>query len=115
MICRGRRAEPRTIPTVLLYALSTSAKTDAAQFAKELGLAHVEVRDLRAACKALEIAGPAMLVASEAIKHWDRVIVDDHAVRASVPIRWIGPDDWYSAESEVRRWVFETKLRLRIR
>ncbi len=98
------RSEPAP-PTLVLFSLGPRSRAEADSVARQLGAARVEVRDLRAACKALLAERPMLLVASTALKVWDREIVEEHATRASVPVRWIAPDDWKVIDQHVRAWV----------
>lgn len=92
-------------PTLLLFALGPRSRIESERIARELGAARVEARDLRAACKALEVQRPMLLVASTALRVWDREVVEEHAARASVPVRWIAPDDWHLVDQAVRTWI----------
>jgi hypothetical protein len=55
-----------------------------------------------------------MLVASSSIRSWDREVVEEHAARAGIPMRWVdadhAPDD---VASDVRTWATETMRRAR--
>jgi sarcosine oxidase gamma subunit len=109
----GRAGSP--LPTILLFALGESAKAEGQRIATELGLARMELKDLRAACAALKVQRPALLVASTSLKPWDREIVEDHAAKAEVPVRWVGPDDWHSIDDAVRGWIMDARQRGRFR
>jgi sarcosine oxidase gamma subunit len=100
---------------VLLFALPDAAKAEAERTARTLGLARMELRDLRAACAALKARGPALLIASSSVKPWDRTVVEEHAERASVPVRWIGPDEWDAVDDTIRTWMAESRRRGRFR
>ncbi len=45
------------------------------------------------------------LLASTAVKTWDREVVEEHAAKASVPVRWIAPDDFHLVDGAVRAWI----------
>ncbi len=60
-------------PTLVLFSLGPRSRAAADAAARELQAARVEVRDLRAACRALEVARPMLLVASTAVKTWEDV------------------------------------------
>jgi hypothetical protein len=98
-----------------LFALGPAAKAAGERVATELGLARMDVKDLRTACAALEVPRPAILVASTAVKPWDRDIVEDHAARAEVPVKWVEPDDWHAVDAAIRAWIVLAKQRARPR
>jgi len=96
-------------PTLLVFALGPRSRIESDRIARELGAARVEARDLRAACRALEVQRPMLLVASTALRTWDREVVEEHAARASVPVRWIAPDDWHLVDQAVRTWIVSAR------
>jgi hypothetical protein len=99
---------------VILYALPADVAAECEQVATELRLARAEVKHLQAACTALQSHPRAMLVAGTTIRSWDREIVEEHAARAGVPLRWVEahhmPDD---VSSELRTWATDTIRRSR--
>lgn len=98
------RSDP-FFPTLVLFALGPRSRIAADAIARELNAARVEVRDLRAACRALEAPRPMLLIASTAIKTWDREVVEEHAAKASATVRWIAPDDFHLVDGAVRSWL----------
>lgn len=93
------------VPTLLLFGLDPRATADAENIVREFGIASAEVNDLRAACAALVVERPAMLLASTALKPWDREIIEEHAARASIPLTWVEANDAHVVDDAVRRWV----------
>ena len=98
------RSEPLP-PTLVLFALGPRSRAAADGIARELRAARVDVRDLRAACRALEATRPMFLLASTAVKTWDREVVEEHAAKGSVPVRSIPPDDFHLVDGAVRAWI----------
>ena len=98
------RSEPYP-PTLVLFSLGPRSRAAADTVARELQAARVEVRDLRAACRALEAPRPMLLIASTAIKTWDREVIEEHAAKAAAPISWIAPDDFHLVDRLVRSWI----------
>jgi hypothetical protein len=106
------RATVPTPPAVILYALPEDVADECERVATEMRLARAEVKHLQAACVALKSHPRAMLVAGANIRPWDREVVEEHAARAGVPLRWVAadhtPDD---VSSEVRSWASDTLRR----
>ncbi|MDB4934570.1 MAG: hypothetical protein JWP87_1542 [Labilithrix sp.] len=105
---------PPAPPAVILYSLPGDVAAECERVASELRLARAEVKHLQAACVALKAHPRAILVASSAIRSWDREVVEEHASRAGTPLRWVDanhtPDD---VASEVRSWATDTIRRAR--
>jgi hypothetical protein len=103
-----------TPPAVILYGLPADVAAECERVASELRLARAEVKHLQAACVALKAHPRAMLVASTQIRSWDREVVEEHAARAGIPLRWVDsdhtPDD---VATEVRSWATDTIRRAR--
>ncbi len=99
-------------PAVILYGLPADVAEECERVATELRLARAEVKHLQAACVALQAHPRAMLVAGTTIRSWDREVIEEHAARAGVPLRWVEadhtPDD---VGSELRTWASETLRR----
>jgi tripartite-type tricarboxylate transporter receptor subunit TctC len=99
---------------VILYGIPADVAAECERVAAELRLARAEVKHLQAACVALKAHPRAMLVASSSIRSWDREVLEEHAARAGIPLRWVDadhtPDD---VASEVRSWATETMRRAR--
>lgn len=97
---------------MILYALPADVAAECERVATELRLARTEVKHLQAACTALQSHTRAMLVAGTTIRSWDREIVEEHAARAGIRLRWVEsdhtPDD---VSSEVRSWASDTLRR----
>jgi hypothetical protein len=100
------------LPAVILYALPADVAAECERVATELRLARAEVRHLQAACIALQAHPRAMLVAATTIRSWDREVVEEHAARAGVPLRWVEADHAPGdVSSEVRTWASDTLRR----
>lgn len=101
-------------PAVILYGVPADVAAECERVAGELRLARAEVKHLQAACVALKAHPRAILVASSTIRSWDREVVEEHAARAGVPLRWVdadhSPDD---VATEVRSWATDTMRRAR--
>lgn len=101
-------------PAVILYGVPADVAAECERVAGELRLARAEVKHLQAACVALKAHPKAMLVASSSIRSWDRAVVEEHAARAGIPLRWVDadhtPDD---VATEVRTWATDTMRRSR--
>jgi hypothetical protein len=108
---RPRAAAP-TPPAIILYGLPSDVAAACEGVATEMRLARAEVKHLQAACTALQSHPRAILVAGTKIRSWDREVVEEHAARAGVPLRWVEadhtPDD---VSSEVRTWASDTLRR----
>lgn len=92
-----------------------AAQKEVDLLANELGFSYVAVRDLRAACVALDRAGPAVVVAAADCKPWDRQILGEKASHLGVDVHWVAADDWHFVEAIVRPWVDEARRRARSR
>ena len=91
--------------TIILYGVTSEVAAECSLAASELGVARAEVKHLQAACSALKAHPRAMMVASSQIRPWDREVIEDHAVRAGTPLRWVSSDaDAYDAAKEVTAW-----------
>ena len=103
---RARAQVPaKPLLTVILYGVTSEVATECSLAASELGVARAEVKHLQAACSALKAHPRAMMVASSQIRSWDREVIEDHAVRAGAPLRWVSSDaDAYDAAKAVTAW-----------
>ena len=103
---RGRAPVPaKPLLTVILYGVTGEVATECSLVAAALGVARAEVKHLQAACSALKAHPKAMMVASRAIRPWDREVIEDHAARAGTPLRWVDSDaDAYEAAKAVTAW-----------
>lgn len=91
--------------TIILYGVTSEVATECTLAASELGVARAEVKHLQAACSALKAHPRAMMVASSQLRPWDREVIEDHAVRAGTPLRWVTSDaDAYEAAKAVTAW-----------
>lgn len=101
-------------PALILYGVAADVAAECERVASELRLARAEVKHLQAACTALKTHPRAMLLASATIRSWDREVVEEHAARAGVPLRWVAadhaPDE---VAAEVRTWATDTLRRAR--
>ncbi len=101
-------------PAVILYALPADVAAECERVATELRLARAEVKHLQAACVALQAHPRAMLVVGTTIRSWDREVVEEHAARAGVPLRWVEADHTpHDVSSELRSWASDTLRRAR--
>ena len=101
-------------PAVILYALPADVAAECERVATELRLARAEVKHLQAACSALQAHSQAMLVAGTSIRSWDREVVEEHAARHGVPLRWVEADHTpHDVSSELRTWASDTLRRAR--
>jgi len=74
--------------------------------ASELRIGRAEVKHLQAACAALEAHPEAFVVASVAIKSWDRHVLEEHAHRAGATLRWIDAErDLDDVTVPIRAWA----------
>ena len=106
------RAAPN-VPAVVTFGMTMAAQKEVDQLAHELGFSYVAVRDLRAACLALDRDGPAIVVAAAASKPWDRQVLDEKAMARGVDVHWVAADDWHLVEAIVRPWLDESRRRAR--
>jgi len=107
-------AAPPAPPALILYGVAPHVAAECERIAGELRLARAEVKHLQAACVALKAHSRAMMIASSAIRSWDRVVVEEHAARAGAPLRWVDKDhDVDDVAAEVRSWATETVRRAR--
>jgi hypothetical protein len=96
---------PKPLLTIILFGVSGEVANECTLAAAELGVARAEVKHLQAACSALKAHPRAMMVASRTIRPWDREVIEDHAVRAGTPLRWVSSDaDAYEAAKAVSSW-----------
>ncbi len=99
---------PKPLLTIILYGLygvTEEVARECALAATELGVARAEVKHLQAACLALKAHPRAMMVASMAVRPWDREVIEDHAARAGTPLRWVASDaDAYETAKAVSSW-----------
>lgn len=104
---RPLAALPR--PTVIVYSVGPDLKRECEQVATELGIGRIEVKHLQAACAALAAHPRAFVVASVAIKSWDRHVLQDHADRAGATLRWVDEVRFDDAEvaAVVRTWALQ--------
>lgn len=113
----GVARPPPPPPALILYAIAPIAPDVAAEcerVASELRLARTEVKHLQAACMALKAHPRAMLLASTAIRSWDRQVIEEHAAGAGTPLRWVAPDDESDdVAAAVRAWATDTIRRAR--
>lgn len=101
-------------PAVILYGLPADVAAECERVATELRLARAEVKHLQAACTALQAHPRAMLVAGTTIRSWDREVVEEHAARHGVPLRWVEADHTPAdVSSELRTWASDTLRRAR--
>lgn len=101
-------------PALILYGVAPDVAAECERVASELRLARAEVKHLQAACVALKAHPRAMLLASATIRSWDREVVEEHAARAGVPLRWVAADhDPDDVAAEVRTWATDTMRRAR--
>lgn len=103
-------------PALILYGVPPDVAAECERVASELRLARAEVKHLQAACIALKAHPRAMLLAGATIRPWDRTVVEEHAARSGVPLRWVAadhhPDD---VAAEVRTWAADTMRKERAR
>lgn len=101
-------------PALILYGVAPAVAAECERVASELRLARAEVKHLQAACVALKAHPRAMLLASATIRSWDREVVEEHAARAGIPLRWVAADnDPDDVAAEVRTWATDTMRRAR--
>jgi hypothetical protein len=116
---RGIRAvAPLAVPppALILYGVPPDVAAECERVASELRLARAEVKHLQAACIALKAHSRAILLASATIRPWDRTVVEEHAARAGVPLRWVAPDHHPDdVAADVRTWATDTMRRERAR
>jgi hypothetical protein len=99
--------------TMILFAVPEDVARDCEGIAAELRIGRAEVRHLQAACAALRANPGAILVASVAIRPWDRQVVEEHAARSGTTILWVGGASLDDVGPQVRRWAMETTRRAR--
>ena len=101
-------------PAVILYGLPADVAAECERVATELRLARADVKHLQAACTALQAHPRAMMVVGTTIRSWDRAVVEEHAARAGVPLRWVEADHTPNdVSSELRSWASDTLRRAR--
>lgn len=101
-------------PSLILYGVAPDVAAECEGIATELRLARTEVKHLQAACAALKAHPRAILIASAAIRSWDREVIEEHAIRAGIPLRWVTMD--HTADevaAYVRAWAMDTLRRAR--
>jgi len=104
---RARLSADSSALAVIMYALRPDVVAECERVTTELRVARVEVKHLQAACSAIAAHPISMIVASAgAIRPWDREVLDDHAARAGVTVRWVTEeDDGDRVADEVRGWA----------
>lgn len=111
-----RGVRPPTSPTLtlIMYAVSPEVARDCEAVASELGIGRAEVKHLQAACAAIGAHHNAFLVASVAIKSWDRHVLEEHAHRAGTTLRWIDSErDVDDVTTLIRAWATGAARRAR--
>ena len=106
-------SRPLLAPAVVTFGMTMSTQKEVDLLARELGFSYVAVRDLRAACVALDRDGPVVVVASVDGKPWDRQILDEKANARGVDVHWVAADDWHLVEAIVRPWLDGSRRRTR--
>lgn len=104
----SKGASSPTVPslTLITYAVSPEVARDCEAAASELRIGRAEVKHLQAACAALEAHPQAFVVASAAIKSWDRHVLEEHAYRAGATLQWIdGERDEGDVTPHIRAWA----------
>jgi len=113
-VAAARANHASSPPAVILYGLPADVAAECERVATELRLARAEVKHLQAACTALQTHPRAMLVVGTGIRSWDRAVVEEHAARAGVPLRWVEADHTPGdVSSELRTWATDTLRRAR--
>lgn len=79
-------SRPLIAPAVVTFGMTMATQKEIDLLAHELGFSYVAVRDLRAACVALDRDGPVVVVASVDGKPWDRQILDEKANARGVDV-----------------------------
>ncbi len=109
-----RRSAVATTLTLIMYNVPPGIARECEDLAAELRLGRSEVKHLQSACAALEAHPRAFVVASAAIKPWDRQILEEHADRAGTALRWVdGEDDVMDVMALTRTWATEAIRRAR--
>lgn len=99
-------------PTIIMYAVPPDVASECQAIASELRIGRAEVKHLQQACAALEAHPRAFLIASEAIRPWDRHVLEEHAGKAGTAPRWVRSDGAYEdVAAVVRLWAGETLRR----
>ena len=110
----GPRASSLPTLTLILYAVPSDVGRECEGLAHELHLGRAEVKHLQAACAALKAHPRALLVASVAVRPWDREIVEEHAARAGTTVHWVGHEEAANdIERSIRSWAAESTRRAR--
>ncbi|CAN5925619.1 hypothetical protein BH11MYX4_BH11MYX4_57040 [soil metagenome] len=110
----GPRASSIPTLTLILYAVPSDVGRECEELAHELHLARAEVKHLQAACAALKTHRRALLIASVAIRPWDRESVAEHAARAGTTVNWVGHEQAADdLERSIRSWAAESTRRAR--
>ena len=100
--------------TIIMYNLPAAVARECEELASELRLGRVEVKHLQSACAALVAHPRAFLLASVAIKSWDRQILEEHADRAGTTLRWVDDEgDTFDVMALTRTWAAEAIRRAR--
>jgi hypothetical protein len=103
-------------PALILYGVSPEVAAECERVARELRLARAEVKHLQAACVALKTHARAILLVASTIRSWDRTVVEEHAARAGIPLRWVTADQHpIFIADDVRAWAVDTLRRARSR
>lgn len=113
---RVRRGDTPSDVAIVLYGVRDDVLAECDRLATALSVARVEVKHLQAACSALSSHPSAVVVASsEIVKPWDREVLDDHAARIGVPIRWVDAHEDGDHVAEEVRGLLEARVRARTR
>lgn len=100
--------------TLIMYNLPPELARECDHLATELRLGRSEVKHLQSACAALLAHPRAFLLASKAIKSWDRQVLEEHADRAGTTLRWVdGENDLFDVMALTRSWATEAVRRAR--
>jgi hypothetical protein len=110
-----RAVEPVVVPPSLIaYGASPEVTSLCEDIAGELRIGLTTVKHLQTACAALSSHPRAVMIASAAIRPWDRAVVEEHAAGAGVEVLWVTSEhDLLAAESRIRAWALRELRRAR--
>ena len=101
----------RCRPTIVFFGVHGAALDACTRVTRELRIACAETSHLHAACTALDAFPGALLVASTAVRHSERDIVEERAAAAKALVLWVGFDhDADDLVSKIRSWATPPNL-----
>lgn len=101
-------------PILIAYGLGPQFTAECVAVAKNAKIGFTAVRHLQAACSVMNTGRATMLVASMALKWWDRAIVEEHAARVAAATLWASEANIALVTEHLVAWASEAARPRRI-